>query len=394
MRFSLKDMYNDEVYNKCLVMLIIGENDIFNDIIEDKLKSIRQHDSIKVSINRNAITEFHVDSDNDNNGNIVDIDTFKEVVHTPSINGIWMCSVDYSVINSKQKAFIEFYIRNPSNNGLLIIYARDWKNYSSIVRNRVFTNSSKVHCMNASYADKQIVKDTVRRMIEASGKNIAIAAINYIVFKVNTNYDSIVDIVNIIIDNCGENIDLKEVKQLTKGIENFTISDYIYALTEPLLNDNTSNKKIFRITDAMIEEYGIDNLIRLLSSNIDIYIELRVLINRGIIPIKINYFYNEVIDKISKKSRLRNMKELRFRYNASIAAQTSLEDWVYIKMMLNACKDSHDEIAKRRCLYDIATRSVLSESRINNIVGLQNIIEESYHTLDKYRYMEVKDETN
>ena len=90
------------------------------------------------------------------------------------------------------------------------------------------------------------------------------------------------------------------------------------------------------------------------------------------------------------------MNEWQFRNKAMIAAQTSLRDWLYMKMILqSAYKNSAgygDETSYKRALYDVVTRSTLSGNRINNIIGLEDILKIDLRRIDRVLYQDKKEE--
>ena len=78
-----------------------------------------------------------------------------------------------------------------------------------------------------------------------------------------------------------------------------------------------------------------------------------------------------------------------FRKKAYIASQTSLKDWEYMKIILSKAIENYkisDAEMDEKCqkaLYEVATRSVITPSRINNDIGISNILDKQLNELDR-----------
>ena len=171
-------------------------------------------------------------------------------------------------------------------------------------------------------------------------------------------------------------------------LNNFVIDDFILRLLEPMTSDRTNGKnKIYKMLGSLIDEFGARGLVNVLKSKIDDYIEFRLAINTGIIPIKVRYSVPEAKNRLGEKHKLSRYSDYTFRKMATIASSTSMRDWMYMKMILsNASKMS--DTSYEKVLYSIVNRSVLTESRLNNDIGLHNIETISIDNLDSIHYEE------
>ena len=70
---------------------------------------------------------------------------------------------------------------------------------------------------------------------------------------------------------------------------------------------------------------------------------------------------------------------------------TSLQDLVCIKMMLKNV-DLYNEMSYTKALYSMIVRSALNASRLDNDIGVENIILGDLNILDDIPYLEVVDE--
>lgn len=392
MKYTFRDILNEEIYNNCSFCIVAGSNYIFTNMIIDTFKDILIKDTLDTDGVKSVSNDFNLPDDS-KASNYVDLDTFRQVIGSPSINGKWFCICDYKTLSKNQKGYIEMYKRSPSKLGMILVYSTDYKDYKSFLKDNVLNTSRASHLFDLRYIHVYTLKQIVMAMFETKGRNIDVNALEYFIVKVGRAYDNIEDMVDSVIEESkSKGIGINEVKNALKNVENFTIDDFVQELLSPLRNSNTSNKKVYRMMVSMIEEYGCDGTLRKLSYEINNLTEFRKYINNGTIPVSISYLYSDCIKKIGNNSRISKYAEHIFRRKALLAAQTSLEDLVYIKMIINSAISSYKEEVCYRALYAIVSRSVLSEDRINNIVGITNIIESEYTYLDKYVYIDSVEE--
>lgn len=405
MKYTFKDILDKEVYESTKVMLIIGKYTIFNNMVTDTLKDMCVvHD--RQSADLGLLEEFgfkkEVSDDDLDNAvlNSVDFNTFMDVINIPNINGKWFCKESLSILTKKQKETFKNYIQKPSDNGILIVESSEWKDYREFLSNKSLLYSNSCHLMQLNYPNKPVLKSIVEQLFRSKGLAIDPAAIDFFVLRMNEAYDDYEKIIDtILLQNKNENINkitYKEIKEYMKGIENFDIGGFMSEITKPLSSDKTNNKKVLRMMIALEEKYTPKLLVYRLINEINIMIDFRILINKGFIPIGINYFFKDVIKDINnylgEKNKYSNMNEWLFRKKVEIASQTSLRDWEYMKLILEKSIENirvNDEVLEKKCeraLYDMVTRSVISESRVNNILGIENILDNPINKLNKIKY--------
>ena len=176
-----------------------------------------------------------------------------------------------------------------------------------------------------------------------------------------------------------------------KGIENFVLDDFIWQLTRPMMSDKPkAGSVIYKMLGYLTEEYGARKLVSMLLSKIDEIIEFRMAINSGKIPIIVNYNVAESKKLLGEESSIAEKSDFQFKRLAKIASQTSLQDWGYMKLILmNTSK--FDENSYLRALYSLISRSVLTESRLNNDIMVDNIINCDLDYINKVRYIDTSD---
>ncbi len=397
MKYSFKEMLNAEIYESTRVMFVLGKYVWFNNMVCDTLKymCIDQENQFNAAIG--VGDEFGIEEDNlgDTLSNSIDFSTFMEVVGVPSINGKWYCRTEYSTLTKKQKDQLFKYIKEPSDNGILVITSDDWMQYKDILKNRLLSFSKVSHIMQLGFPNKQILKGIVAQSFSEKGIEIESAAVDFFIMRMSSAYDKYEEQIDNIIDIHKEPIlTVKDLKVYMKGIENFIVDDFINELVKPMVSDKTNSKKVLKIMIALEDEFGAKNLVYQLLKKIDEYIEYRLLINTGYIPIGINYFYNDVIKKLPDKKKYEKINEWVFRKRAETASLTSLRDWEYMKLILSKAvenvkiADDVLDIKCQRALYELSTRSVMTPDRLNNVIGIDNILRKKVQELDLVVYSE------
>lgn len=251
--------------------------------------------------------------------------------------------------------------------------------------------------MQLSWPNRSVLKGIVAQSFEEKGIQADSSAVGFFIMRMSNAYDKYESQIDSIVDmHKGDKLTSKDLKVYMKGIENFIVDDYIKELVKPLQNANTNSKKVFKIMIALEDEFGAKNLVYQLLKKINEYIDFRILINNGYIPIGINYFYNDIIENIPNKDKYSKMNEWSFRNKANIASLTSLRDWEYMKLILSKAvenvklpPDVMDEKCQR-ALYDISTRSVMTADRLNNVVGFDNVLNKQFIEMNKIIYDEDK----
>lgn len=404
MKYTFKDMLTTEVYETAYVMFILGKYNIFNNMASDTMKGFCvQEDSTAISAD--LLGDFGLDAgDEDDIANSVDFATFMAVNGVANINGRWFCRVDYSAMNKKQKEQLMKYIKNPSPNGVLVVVSNEWRDYKDLLKSKILMYSKNAHILELGFPHRDVLKGIVTQMFHEKNIIASSQAVDHFIQRMSAAYDEYEQVIDDIADkhslkmqeDGGSRLELKEIKEYMKGIEHYVLDDFVAELTKPMSSDKTNSKKILKILMILEDEYGAKDLVYRLLSIIQEYIDFRILINEGYIPISINYFFNDVVKTLDPDSKYAKMKEYTFRKKAIIASQTSLRDWEYMKLILfNAIKNKMvtEEVMDQKCqraLYELCTRSVITADRINNIIGIDNVLVKQRQSIDKYVFDDSK----
>lgn len=395
MKYTFKDMLTAEIYESAKVLFVFGKYNMFNNLVSDEVKArCISTDTIEGSIG--VEEEFGISaSDSSDISSSVDFNTFMDVNGVANVSGKWFCKVELQTLTKKQKEKLAKYIKAPSDTGILVVVSTEWKDYREYLKNKVLAYSKVCHIIELSFPSKDIVKALIKQMFEERGIEIQSSAIDMFMTKMSVAYDEYEVVINKIKDVHGSGVlESKDLKVYMKGIDHYILDDFILELTKPMVSDKTNSKKVLKIMMTLESEVGAKTLVYNLLNIINECIEFRILINTGMIPINLNYFFNEVINRIGKDTKYGKMKEYTFRRKALLASQTSLRDWEYMKLILfNAIKNvriSDDEMDKKcqKALYELCTRTVITPDRINNIIGIDNVLHKQLYNINKIKYDE------
>lgn len=397
MQYKFKDMLDDSLYNTAQVVFILGPHTVFNNIVCDRLKNTCISNEEIPSDTSLIASDFGMEDTNENEEdttvNSVDFNTFMDVKGIASILGKWYCNVPYASLNAKQREMLLKYIKTPSNNGLLVITSSDFKEYLNILKIKMLKFSKTAHIVELSFPNRNVLKQIVSNKFKEHDINITDTALDLFITKMSAAYDEYDDVIDKICEEHEDtNLNISSLKIYMKGIEHFVIEDFVKALMEPVSSSKTNNKKILRIMAYLEDEYGAENLIHKVLKIVEESIQFRILINKGIIPIGINYFFKDVINNLGgEQGPYGKMNEWVFRKKAILASSTSLKDWHYMKLILEQPLLDVRTITEEKCkraLYELCMRTVLTSSRLDNCIGIDNVLNLSIQKLNRIKYNE------
>lgn len=400
MKYIFKDIFNDSLYREARVVFVTGKYNIFNNIVVDKLRDISSA-SAAYDFDVELLREFGVDpNENVRVSNTIDFNNFTKVVDIPSINGKWFTVADLASLNKKQLDWLKTYMKNPSEHGIIVITSNNFRDYNIWLRNKIFSSSQYVHLIELGLPDRSSLFSIVKHLFDERHVKIEGRAIELFVIRMSSSYDDYKLIIDRICDRCLPEGYLKlnpeKLPVITydnafdalKGIENFVLDDLLVGFTMPLKTDKISGRKmIFKTMGFLIEEYGARKLVNMLLSKIDELIEFRVAINSGYIPILVDYNVAEAKKMLGEESKIASKSDYQFKKMSYIAARTSLLDWVYLKLILENTNKFNDE-SYEKALYSAVARSSLTPSRINNDIGIENILSKDLEYINNIVYID------
>lgn len=421
MNYKFSDIFSDDMYRDTRVLFIFGKYSFFNKLVSDtfKYKNTNKEEASFLSFDNDVSKEFgfgdEEDEDSTGLGESIDLTTFLSVVNVPNLNGKWVCIETLAGMTKKNKDALMKYIRDPNDNGIVIVIGNEWKEYNDLLRNKIISMSKYVSSIQLNFPRSDVLAKIVKQLFESKGINIENAAIDLFLTKMSSDYDNYPSVVA---DICGmhkeKTLTAKELKTYMKGIENYVVDDFVCELIKPLSNDSTHSKKVLRVMSILIDALGAEQLARKVLRIVNEFIDFRIMINLGIIPIGVRYFYSDTINDIKdtfgevktirqidketkkvveteRKNPYVSMNEYVFRRKADVASRTSLRDWEYISFILSKALTTgysskvDKEFIIKKALYEICTRSVATESRIKNALGTEDILGKELEWLDSIK---------
>ena len=378
MKLSFKEIVSEEFYESAMVVIVAGQYNIFNNIVADELRE--RGKSIDTFSDEDLMAEFGISADKKSEKiivpNSVDFNTFMDVVDMPSINGKWFCSIDIALLSKKQIERFEKYSKNPSKNGTLIILTHDFKDFMGYLRNRVFTQGIHSHIIQLGFPNRGILVQLVVKLFIKRKVAIDTRSAELFVMRMSNSYDQYEETIdNICLGYSNVTLSYDQIFEGLKGIENYVLDDFIERLLTPISDEKVqTNRRIYKMLGAMLRELGAINLVNKIRYKIDDYIEFRMAINQGKIPIKVKFSVTEAKLKIGESSKISKISDFGFRKMAHIASMTSLKDWTYMRLILNNTSFKFSDTANEKVLYTLVHRSILNNSRLNNDLGIESIM--------------------
>lgn len=407
MRFSFKNLYEDATYKNCAVMFVTGSYGVFNNIVIDKLRKLCQG-THKIDANSLFMREFmgeksdnsEAESDEVFISNTVNLEEFITQINAPPVDGKWFCSVHLGTMNKKQQTWLNSYVKQPSHNGVLCLWSTEFRDYKFWLSSKIVLTSQDAHLISLNFPNKKSLETIAKEMFSSRNATISPKALDLFITRMSSSYDDYEKIIDKI---CSDNLpegyltmpadDVPEITyemalQSMKGIENFVIEDFLEKITEPLTSDMPSGrKKIYHIMGYLLEENGPRRLVSILKSKISELIEFRVAINDGYIPVLVNYDIDEAKKLIGEDNPISKKSDFQFKKLAQLASQTSLNDWVMMKLMLSNV-DKNNETSYLKAIYSLVSRSVLQTPEFNEAIGYSNFFNEELEYLDSLMYLD------
>ena len=291
----------------------------------------------------------------------------------------------------KQIEKMEDYMKSPSKYSTLVVYATEFKDYRYYLRDKFIQNSRESHLITLSFPNRKMLVDIVKGLFEQRGLQVEQRAAELFVMRLSNSYDDYQEVIdNIRLKRGGNKLTYDEMLEDLKGVENYLLDDFLEKLLIPATNPSpNANKRMYRISNSLIAEFGAQKLVQKLKYKIDDYLEFRLAINKGIIPIKVKYDISEAKKKLGEEHRLYKISDFSFRRMAYVASQTSLNDWLYMRLIVNnASNRGGSEVEFERVIYSLINRSNLPDIRLNNDIGLENSLSPELDLLNNTVYIE------
>lgn len=375
MIYKFKDLYNPKLYDDSSIVYVTGKYNVFNNIVIDKFIRLSKGDT-SIDFDTELFEEFGLSDTNLKSAisNTIDTDTFFDTVYSPPITGKWLTIVDYNTLTKAQLKRLQLYQKDPSPNGILIIRATEYRDYKSLLKDRFIATSNIVNLIQLSFPNRDTLNKVVRYMFKQRNIIPHSKAVDLFIMRMSSNYNAYTDIMDNIMQQLGSydrqvELDYDTLKSLLKGVQFYLLDDFILTLTLPMKSKNIQRtRKVYSMEQELIYELGHKGLVYKLRSRVDELIEMRIAINKGYIPIRVKYSTREAKERIGENSRLHRLSNYSFKHTAYIASQTSLKDWLFIRLLLEGTD-------YERIIHTIVNRYALSRDRILNNLTIKNDID-------------------
>lgn len=394
MRYTFKEFDSLDLFSKDLrVLFVTGNYAMFNNMVCDRVRNICKGEAIK--FDEKLLEEFGIKIDESSTAQVnnnLDLNSFISTVGTVPYSGKWYCSVPIGTLTKKQKDWLKNYIKNPSDNGILVLQSMEYKEFSEYLKDKVINQSKYVHIIQLSFPDRLTLAKIVESKFKDRGIFIDKPEIETFIFRMSNAYDDYDAIIDKICSTLevGHKLTKKDLLDGLHGINNCVLDDFIERLLIPFKTDTPSNRKlIFHMLGALMEEYGAQDLCKRLIKQIDMYILFRQEINKGNIPILVKYSLVEAKKRIGEDSALNKVSDFRFKRLAFIASRTSLRDWVYMKMILESTT-YYNPRSYEEALYRLTVRSILNSNMLNYDIKIGSIRNQEMIKIDSINYDEDK----
>lgn len=386
MIYKFKEMFNKDILDNSEVLFITGTNPIFSNLMIDKCS-----DSCKgeVTFDISSFDEFNIDSDVEINEKL-DFDSFLVYSKTRKMVGKWFCLVDYSNLTKKQQERLISYMKKPTSNGLLVVTISNWKDIKGFSKNNLINKSKNINLLNLQWPDRKTLQVILSDLFAINGVKCQPRAIQLFIMRLGNQYDDYKELIDkISLGNSGKEITYDMMLSYLDGITNYAIDDFVMAIIKPVKSEKVViTRKAYKVLNTLIEDVGAKSLVKQLQRRVNSYIEYRLYINEGIIPILVPYSVEEVKKRIPDSATIKKVSDIPFKRNAKIASLTTLKDWYYMKLILDKTAGSYDEQDYLRALFGLIHRAIYNQDRLLNVIGIKDVLNENLYELDIRKVIE------
>lgn len=380
MIYNFNDIENTDLEEKSQVLFICGSHSIFNYIVVDRCREFIKGNVI---FDLSLFDEFNIDSDAENLENL-SYDDFMNYVKGRKLVGKWYCSVDYSLLSKKQQEGLGTYIKKPNQNGLLVVTVSDWKDVKGFKGSKVVQKSNVTNLIDLSWPNRKTLESVLRNMFKKRGLTVEDSAIRLFIMRMGNQYNDYAEQIDLIcVGNSGKIITYQMMLSYLDGITNYAIDDFVMAIIKPVKKDKiVVTRKAYKVMNTLMEDVGVQGLVRILRRRVDMYIEYRSNINNGNIPILVPYSVAAVQERLDEKSPIKKVSDIAFKRNAKIASLTTIKDWYYIKMLLGSAGKYQTDEQALRALMAVIHRAVYPQEKLMNLIGIKDVLAEGLYDID------------
>ena len=378
MLFYFSDLDNN-FEDKYPVVFICCRYPIFANMVVDRC---HKYCKGKITVDISEYKEF-LSSSEDNGGgeDNLEFETFKDYVSGRKAIGKWYSKVEYDLLSKQQIDEMFDYLRYPSENGLLVITVRDWRNIKKIVSNSFYNGSRKIAVFNLGFPNHNLLSRIITDIFKKRGVTIKKEAVALFITRMGNNYNGYSEqLERIINENKSGEVNYKQMLSYMSGVYNFAIDDYIDGILKPIKADKVAiTRKSYKVLKSLLNEYTPLQVVNRVRRRVEALVEYRTLINTGILPVEGIYEPKKIQESLPETSLVKTASTYSFRNSAELAAKTTLKDWYLILYMLAGVKNDAEAM---KTLLSVANRSIYNKNRLLNNLRISNIIDSELLTLN------------
>lgn len=362
MIYNFDDIYNKEMYINSKIIFVTGQYPVFNDLVIDKFKDFNKTEV--ENSKSEMLDEFGYDTSEIKQLNKVSFDEFMQVKNKSPLQGKWYCSFEFSELSKKQQEMFMGYYKNPSDKGVLVVNMLDFKVFKKYLRDKFIKNSTDVNLIKLNFPTKKALTSIVQQML--GSVPIEPKAMALFIMRMGKDYNEYNNVLGrLSMKYQYSSITYKDMLLELKGIANFVIDDYIIKLAEPLKTTKVSKrKKVYTIQKALVNDLGYRSFVNKLRHRIKDLVEMRILINKGEVPVGIKYNVKKVQQRLPEKHTLKKLSEYSFRCLSEIATKFCLRDLVVILTLLNTVGKQSSDYEFARVINTISNRTSFEKERL------------------------------
>lgn len=384
MIYGFNSIYDDRVIKDSAILFITGKTPMFNRIMSDRVKSFCAGNEQKVDLE--MFSDLAVGNERE-----VERLTFQQYLlycNSVRVNGLWYCSVDYASLTKKEVEQLKTHIKSPAKYGKLVVYVMDFRKKLELKKIGAIQNSSIVNMIELDFPKRETLIEVLGNEFSSKGVKVTQDALNLFIMRLGTYYDKYAETISSLC-NGRTSINFIEMQDGLKGVTSYVLWDLVRTLTKPSHSDGMrqiKRRRAYKILNTLVTELGARRVLIQLKKQVVCMVELRYYINNGVIPILVPYSFERVKQKIPKSSPLYSMTDLNFKRSAKIASETSLKDWIYIKMIIDRALSDRTELGALKGLTAVVNRMAYPNERIINDLGIKNVLNEGLFELNTLPY--------
>ena len=375
MIYRFDELYNDDLIKRSAVLFITGSTALFNRIMSDRVKKSCQGEQLDLDL-----SDFSdwLKPGNNETSEALSFEQYLLYCNTTRVTGMWYSSVDYALLSKREKEQLKAHLKHPATNGKLVVYVMNFRDKFELLKDNTIRHGGSVNLIQLDFPRRQALNRLVKEEFQKRGVEIDRPSTELFVLRLGTYYDKYSETIDRVC-NGRKQISYTEMQAELRGVTSYVLWDLTKSIVKAYHSDSMKSmksRKAVKVLKTIIPELGEQKVLQQFKRKIDDLVELRYYINVGAIPIMVSYDLKKVRERLPKESRLQKLSDQTFRINVKLASETSLKDWLYIKMIVDNASSKRSDMEAIRGLAAAINRSAYPNERILNDIGIKNVLTE------------------